>query len=73
LPELAGLPDAWIHRPWEAPQAVLDEAGVRLGHDYPLPVVDFRKSREAALAAYATIKGPASPPTGSRPGPSRRR
>jgi len=58
LPELARLPDAWIHRPWEAPAAVLDAAGLRLGHDYPLPVVDFRASREPALAAYAAIKGP---------------
>ena len=59
LPELRRLPDPWIHRPWEAPQAVLTEAGVELGRDYPRPVVDFRGSREAALRAYATIKGPA--------------
>jgi deoxyribodipyrimidine photo-lyase len=57
LPELRRLPDRWIHRPWEAPPAVLDEAGVVLGRDYPRPVVDFRDSREAALAAYGSIKG----------------
>ena len=56
LPELARLPDAWIHRPWEAPPVILAEAGVRLDVDYPLPVVDFRASREATLAAYAAIK-----------------
>jgi len=61
LPELARLPDAWIHRPWEAPAAVLAEAGVRLGRDYPAPVVDFRESRAAALAAYAAIKEPSPP------------
>ncbi len=61
LPELRRLPDAWIHRPWEAPEAVLAGAGVALGGDYPRPVVDFRDSREAALAAYAAIKGPAAP------------
>jgi len=27
VPELARLPDRWIHRPWEAPAAVLSEAG----------------------------------------------
>jgi deoxyribodipyrimidine photo-lyase len=59
LPELRRLPDAWIHRPWEAPPAVLSAAGVTLGRDYPLPVVDFRASRAAALAAYGSIKGPA--------------
>jgi deoxyribodipyrimidine photo-lyase len=61
LPELARLPDAWIHRPWEASQSVLAEAGVRLGVDYPEPVVNFRESREAALAGYAAIKGPSPP------------
>jgi len=60
LPEIAGLPDAWVHRPWEAPEAVLADAGVRLGHDYPAPVVDLRDSREAALAAYAAVRGASS-------------
>jgi len=73
LPELARLPDAWIHRPWEAPPAILDDAGVRLGHDYPLPVVDFRESRAAALAAYAATKGPAAPSSKDQPAASRRK
>ncbi|MCU0624645.1 MAG: DNA photolyase family protein, partial [Gemmatimonadaceae bacterium] len=42
VPELARLPNEWIHRPWEAPAAVLAAAGVRLGETYPAPVVDFR-------------------------------
>jgi deoxyribodipyrimidine photo-lyase len=60
LPELTRLPDKWIHRPWEAPPAVLADAGVALGRDYPRPIVDFRDSRAAALAAYGSIKGPAA-------------
>jgi deoxyribodipyrimidine photo-lyase len=56
LPELARLPDKWIHCPWEAPATVLAEAGVELGRTYPRPIVDFRASREAALAAYGSIK-----------------
>jgi len=40
---------------------VLNAAGVSLGRDYPLPVVDFRASRATALAAYGSIKGPAGP------------
>jgi deoxyribodipyrimidine photo-lyase len=59
LPELARLPDRWIHCPWEAPAAVLAEAGVALGRDYPRPVVDFRDSRAAALASYGSIKATA--------------
>jgi deoxyribodipyrimidine photo-lyase len=64
LPELAALPDAWIHRPWQAPASVLATAGVTLGQTYPHPVVDFPASRVAALGAYATIKvatAPAAP------------
>jgi deoxyribodipyrimidine photo-lyase len=61
IPELAALPDAWIHRPWQAPDDVLAAAGVRLGQTYPHPIVDFPASRDAALAAYATIKATAAP------------
>jgi deoxyribodipyrimidine photo-lyase len=61
LPELAALPDAWIHRPWLAPAGVLEAAGVTLGRTYPAPVVDFPASRESALAAYRTIRDPGPP------------
>jgi deoxyribodipyrimidine photo-lyase len=61
LPELRRLPDKWIHRPWEAPPAVLSAADVSLGRDYPRPVVDFHAGRAAALAAYGSIKAPAGP------------
>ncbi len=58
LPELVRLPDRWIHCPWEAPAAVLADAGVELGRSYPRPIVDFRTSRAAALAAYGSIRTP---------------
>ena len=41
-----------LHAPWEAPAAVLDAAGVRLGADYPHPIVDHAAARERALEAY---------------------
>ncbi|MBK1644733.1 deoxyribodipyrimidine photolyase [Thiocapsa imhoffii] len=56
-PELGRLPVKFIHRPWMAPPAVLDHAGLRLGREYPAPIVDLQDSRAAALAAYETIKG----------------
>ena len=52
IPELAELPNKFIQRPWEAPAEVLEQAGVRLGETYPLPVVDLAESRNRALAAY---------------------
>ena len=66
LPELARLPDDWIHHPFEAPAAVLADAGIRLGHDYPQPVADLRASRQSALEAYAAMRGeaPVNPPAG---------
>lgn len=56
VPEIAALPDAWIHRPWEAPHEVLRRAGVRLGTNYPTPVVDHVAARVRALAALASMK-----------------
>jgi deoxyribodipyrimidine photo-lyase len=58
LPELARLPDPWLHRPFAAPAAVLAAAGVVLGTDYPAPVVDLAASRERALAAWQRLRGP---------------
>lgn len=47
LPELARLPTEWIHHPWNAPESVLQAAGIELGSNYPLPVVgiDAAKAR----------------------------
>ena len=53
IPELARLPAAVIHRPWEAHEKDLAVAGVRLGVDYPFPVVDHAAARARALKAYA--------------------
>ncbi|HEX6571663.1 MAG TPA: deoxyribodipyrimidine photo-lyase [Steroidobacteraceae bacterium] len=58
LPELARLPDAWIHRPWQAPAHVLAAAGVTLGSTYPRPIVELATSRRDALDAYARIREP---------------
>lgn len=62
LPELAGLPDRWLPRPWAAPAEVLAEAGLRLGHDYPRPIVDLAASRARALEVFASLgDGPQAP------------
>ena len=56
VPELAKLPNEYIHRPWEAPPLILAAAGVKLGKDYPMPIVSHEKARAEALAALATIR-----------------
>jgi deoxyribodipyrimidine photo-lyase len=57
VPELAQLPDAAIHAPWQARPVDLAAAGVQLGKTYPLPVVDHAAAREKTLARYAVVKG----------------
>ncbi|MBC7983251.1 MAG: deoxyribodipyrimidine photo-lyase [Candidatus Obscuribacterales bacterium] len=52
LPELAKLPDKWMHQPWSASVSVLKAAGVHLGETYPHPIVDLARSREQALQSY---------------------
>lgn len=56
VPELAQLEKKFIHKPWEASQAVLADAGIELGTQYPHPIVDLKDSRQAALDAYQAIK-----------------
>ena len=56
VPELARLPDKFIHKPWDAPALVLAEAGVTLGETYPERIVDLAATRERALRAFETIK-----------------
>lgn len=56
VPELTAVPDAWIHRPWEAPAIVLEAAGVALGTTYPEPVIDHAEARIRALAAFGALK-----------------
>jgi len=55
VPELAKLPANWIHKPWEAPPAVLSRAGVTLGDAYPRPIVRHEDARARALAAFKTL------------------
>jgi len=54
-PELAGLENRWIYRPWEAPAETLRAAGVTLGRTWPHPVVDHAAARDRALAAHAHL------------------
>ena len=61
LPELAGLSDKLIHAPWEATSTELHAAGLELGRNYPLPIIDHATARERALAAFERMKAMRSP------------
>jgi deoxyribodipyrimidine photo-lyase len=56
LPQLAGLEGADIHAPWSAKPLALQAAGITLGKNYPLPVVNHSEAREKTLARYAVVK-----------------
>jgi len=50
LPELAALPNPWLHQPWAMPVAE------RSALAYPLPLVNLDTSRTEALQGYQQIK-----------------
>ncbi len=56
VPELAQLPNRWIHQPWKASREELSRAHVQLGKTYPEPIVDHAEARVQALAAFAKLK-----------------
>jgi deoxyribodipyrimidine photo-lyase len=57
VPEIAQLPNTSIHAPWKAKPVDLAAADVRLGIDYPAPIVAHEAARERTLARYAAVRG----------------
>lgn len=55
LPELRVLDNKSIHAPWETPIAC-QSAGIKLGIDYPFPLVDLTKSRQQHLQRVNDMK-----------------
>lgn len=47
-PELARLPNEWLHQPWLLPATLQLQYGVRLGLDYPAPIVDLQQATRQA-------------------------
>ncbi len=56
LPQLAALPDAAIHAPWLGHEVELAAAGVALGKNYPLPIVDHASARARTQQRYAVLR-----------------
>jgi len=52
VPELAGIAGADVHTPWAMPALLRDLSGVRVGRDYPLPIVDLATATRDAKARF---------------------
>ena len=60
LPELAKVPASKVHEPWKLTSEEQKRAGVRIGVDYPNPVVDLFKSLKANERIYERALSQAS-------------
>jgi deoxyribodipyrimidine photo-lyase len=56
VPELGQVPDRYLAEPWTMPPEVQAQCGVRVGHDYPAPIVDHAAARREALARYGEAR-----------------
>ena len=56
VPELAKLPDRYIHAPWKLARRDQEAQGVIIGRDYPAPIVDHAQAREKTLARYGAAR-----------------
>jgi deoxyribodipyrimidine photo-lyase len=48
VPELQNIPDNFIHEPWKMTTLDQEFCGVKIGRDYPQPIVDIEESARAA-------------------------
>jgi FAD binding domain of DNA photolyase/Rieske [2Fe-2S] domain len=51
VPELAAVPDRFIHEPWKIPPDVQRQLGCMLGKGYPAQIIDHATARQRALTA----------------------
>jgi deoxyribodipyrimidine photo-lyase len=56
VPELARVPAKFIHAPWKMGASDQAACGVRLGREYPGPVVDHAVARERTLARFQAAR-----------------
>ncbi len=56
VPELRALPVKYLFAPWLTPELFLSGLNIKLGIDYPKPIVDHDRARQKALEAYDETK-----------------
>lgn len=60
VPELARVPDAFIHAPWTLPASEQARLGVIVGQAYPAPIVAHAAQRARTLALFKAAAPPRS-------------
>jgi deoxyribodipyrimidine photo-lyase len=60
IPQLAHVPDAYVHEPWTMPPSIAAEARCVAGRNYPAPVVNHAAARERALTVFGAALSPSS-------------
>ncbi|MBM3869187.1 MAG: deoxyribodipyrimidine photo-lyase [Verrucomicrobia bacterium] len=55
VPELAAVPEVYVHEPWRMTPATQAAAACVLGRDYPLPIVDHKEAVRQARAKFGEI------------------
>ncbi len=56
VPELSNIKGKYLQRPWEAAEKLALSPTLRLGENYPSPIVDHAAARKRALAAFEMTK-----------------
>lgn len=56
VPELANIPNEYIHEPWTMPPLLQAETGLRLGDTYPAPIRDHIEAAREARAKITEIR-----------------
>ncbi len=56
VPELTGIPDAYLHTPWLTPKQVQYRAGCVIGRQYPKPIVHHDTAARRARNAIAEVR-----------------
>ena len=54
IPELAKVPEQYIHSPWEMPEQMGRQSGCVIGRNYPAPIVDHAMARQRVLNVYGS-------------------
>jgi len=55
-PELKNIPNEFLHKPWEMPEALQKEKNIIIGKTYPSPIVKHEEARNSALRAFKELK-----------------